>query len=333
MDGQNGSFSRRRQCLRLLVGGALLTAVAPLWAQAGTKRASLRIVVPFAAGGTSDLVARLLAKHLPQVLDQTVMVDNRTGAGGNIGIASVARAAPDGRTVLLVSSSFVTNPALYPEGGPYDPIRQFEPVALIVTSPDVIVVRSDSSWYSLQDLVEAASTQVQGLTYSTPGTGNSVHLGGELLWQRTGGQFLHVPYAGAAPALVAVLGAQVDCGLTSLPAARAHLDSGALRALAVGSRERWPSLPDVPTVEQAGVSDYQSETLQALFAPAGTPAQEVARINAALVQVLAKEEVRHALIDQGFVVVGSTPQALAQRVAVEVPRWAAVARSANVRLD
>ncbi len=333
MDGKDGRFSRRRQCLGLLVAGALAGLVTPLWAQTGSRRSSLRIVVPFAAGGTSDLVARLLAKHLPEVLGQTVMVDNRTGASGNIGIASVARAQPDGGTVLLVSSSFVTNPALHPEGGLYDPIKQFAPVGLVVTSPDVIVVRADSPFHRLQDLVDASRTRADGLTYSTPGTGNSVHLGGELLWQRTGGHFLHVPYAGAAPALVAVLGGQVDCGLTSLPAARPHLDSGALRALAVGSRERWPTLPDVPTVEQVGVSDYQSETLQAMFAPAGLPEQEVLRLNSALRQVLAKGDVRKALVDQGFVVVGSSPQALAQRVAEEVPRWAAVARAANVRLD
>ena len=298
-----------------------------------TPNRTVKILVPFAAGGTSDIVARLLAARLSEALGQAVIVENRAGAGGNIGIAAVGRAEPDGLTLLLASSSFVTNPALFPDRRPYDPVTQFAPISLVVTSPDVIVVKATSPIKNFNELIAAAKKKPGALTYSTPGKGNSVHLGGELLWQRAGVDLLHVPYSGAAPAVQAVLGDQVDCALTALPAAKAQIQAGTLRVLAVGSSKRWAELPNVPTVAEVGFPGYRSETMQALFAPAGTPPSAVNRLNGEVRQALSKSAVQQQLPDLGFGIVASLPAGLGARVAEEVPRWATVAAKANIKAD
>ncbi|AEI83066.1 hypothetical protein CNE_BB2p02620 (plasmid) [Cupriavidus necator N-1] len=299
------------------------------WTPSGT----VRIVVPFAAGGTTDLVARLLSDRLGKLLGRAVIVDNRVGAGGNIGIASVARAPADGHTLLLASTAFLTNPALFIQNPPYDPVRQFAPISELVSAPDLIAVRADSPLDSLAALVARARQQPGALTFATPGKGNSVHLGGELLWQRAGISLLHVPYNGAAPAIHAVLGGQVDCALTALPPARALLAAGKLRALAVGSLMPWPGLPGVPAIAGLGYPGYRSETMQALYAPAGTPGTAIARLASACAMLLGEETVRRQAAEMGFAVVAGSPEALARRVADEVPRWARVAASAKVRAD
>ena len=323
-------MSRRHALVATLAAlGAGLVRAQPAWSPKGP----VRIVVPFAAGGTSDIIARIVAVRLAQALGQPVLVDNRVGAGGNIGIASVARAAPDGQTLLLVSSAFVTNPALFADKPPYDPLRQFAPVSLAVSSPDVIVVPAASPLTSLSALIDAAKRRPGALTYSTPGKGNSVHLGGELLWQRAGIELLHVPYNGAAPAVQAVLGGQVDCALTALPAAKAHIAAGTLRVLAVGSRARWAELPQVPTVAESGFAGYRSETMQALFAPAGTPTATIERLHTEVRRILALDEVQRQTRELGFETVASLPADLAARVAEDVPRWTAVATRARIRAD
>ncbi|EYS89290.1 Tat pathway signal protein [Cupriavidus sp. SK-4] len=326
----------RRGALKAVAGLAAAAVRFDACAKAAedwSPKGAVRIIVPFAAGGTSDIIARIVAVRLSDALGQPVLVDNRAGAGGNIGIAAVARAAPDGQTLLFVSSSFVTNPALFPDKRPYDPLRQFAPITLAVSSPDVIVVPSQSSIGSLPGLIEAARKRPGGFTYSTPGKGNSVHLGGELLWQRAGIGLLHVPYNGAAPAVQAVLSGQVDCGLTALPAAKAHIAAGSLRVLAVGSLRRWPGLPQIPTVAESGFPGYRSETIQALFAPAGAPEAAVRRLHAEVRRILQSSEVRQQASDLGFEVVASQPTELAARVAEDVPRWAEVATKARIQGD
>ncbi|MGB3432262.1 tripartite tricarboxylate transporter substrate binding protein [Achromobacter sp.] len=338
-NGQSRLIARRRVLRAMACTGALCAVPAigqakqlvPFFGKSSRK--PVRLVVPFAAGGTTDIVARLLAAQLPAYLGQTVMVENRPGAGGNIGVASVAKAEPDGGTLLLVSSSFVTNPAIARERSAYDPVRDFAPVSLAVSSPDVIVVRAESGLATLKDLLDAAARNPGTLTYATPGNGNSVHLAAELLWRRAGVKALHVPYSGAAPAVVAALGGQVDCAFSALPAAQAFLAEGKLRALAVGGEERWPALSGVPTIAQAGFADFRSETIQALFAPAGTPAATVERVNKAVAEVLGKESVRKQLDGLGFRVVASSSAELQARVAREVPKWAAVASQAGISAD
>lgn len=333
------SSLRRRSLLRLAMAGLGTLPVAPLaiaeeqrpqgWSPSGI----VRIVVPFAAGGTADLVARLLVDRLAKRLGQPVIVDNRVGAGGNVGIVSVARAPADGRTVLLASTAFLTNPALYPAKPPYDPVRQFAPVSELVSAPDVILVRAASPLTSLGDLVAKARRSPGAVSFATPGNGNSVHLGGELLWQKAGVELMHVPYNGAAPAVQAVLGAQVDCALTALPPALPLLVSGKLRALAVGGSARWVSLPGVPTIAESGFAGYRSETMQAMYAPAGTPPGVIGRLYHETAGVLAESEVRRQLIALGFAVVASAPETLARRVAEEAPRWASIAAKANIHAD
>ena len=320
----------------LAVAGLGLGAKAQPTGSAGpawSPKAPVRIVVPFAAGGTSDIIARLLSNKLSESLGQPVIIENRAGAGGSIGIATVARAVPDGLTLLLASSSFVTNPALYPDKKPYDPVRQFQPISLVALSPDVIVVRGNSPLASLADLIARAKANPGRLSYSTPGKGNSVHLGGELLWHLAGIDLLHVPYTGAAPAVTAVMGEQVDCALVALPAAKAQMAAGTLRALTVGGSKRWEQFPNVPTVAESGFPSYRSETMQALFAPASTPAPVVERLSAEVRRILALPAVQQQVRELGFEVVASLPSALATRVAEEVPRWAAVAAKANIRAD
>lgn len=302
-------------------------------AQAWSPKAPIRIVVPFAAGGTSDIIARLLSNKLSESLGQPVIIENRAGAGGSIGIATVARAAPDGLTLLLASSSFVTNPALYPDKKPYDPVRQFQPISLVALSPDVIVVRSASPISSLADLIARAKAKPGGLSYSTPGKGNSVHLGGEFLWHLASIDMLHVPYTGAAPAVTAVMGEQVDCALVALPAAKSQIAAGTLRALTVGGSKRWKQFPTVPTVAESGFSSYRSETMQALFAPASTPAPVIERLHTEVRRILSQAAVQQQVRDLGFEVIASPPSVLATRVATEVPRWAAVAAKANIHAD
>lgn len=337
--GQSRLMTRRHVLRAVACTGALCAVPAigqakqlvPFFGRSSRK--PVRLVVPFAAGGTTDIVARLLAAQLPAYLGQTVIVENRPGAGGNIGVASVAKADPDGGTLLLVSSSFVTNPAIARKRPAYDPMRDFAPVSLAVSSPDVIVVRAESGLATLKDLLDAAASKPGTLTYATPGNGNSVHLAAELLWRRAGVTALHVPYSGAAPAVVAALGGQVDCAFSALPAAQAFLAEGKLRALAVGGEERWPALSGVPTIAQAGFADFRSETIQALFAPAGTPAATVERVNKAVADVLGKEPVRKQLDGLGFRVVASSSGELQARVAQEVPKWAAVASQAGISAD
>ncbi|MES2183157.1 MAG: tripartite tricarboxylate transporter substrate binding protein [Pseudomonadota bacterium] len=339
--GDGGRSLARRAWLRsMLCLGSAGTVEAGLpslvWAQDAapwSPRGPVRIVVPFAAGGSSDLIARVLAVRLTEALQQPVVVENKLGAGGNIGIASVGNAAPDGLSLLMVSSAFVTNPALYPDKPPYDPVKQFAPISLAVSSPDVIAVRTASPLKTLADLVALAKSKPGGLNYSTPGKGNSSHLGGELLWQRAGVQLVHVPYNGAAPAVLAALSEQVDCALVSLPSAKAQIAGGTLRALSVGGDKRWPEFPAVPTVAEQGYAGYRSETMQALFAPAGTPPAAIDRLGREVRRILQDPAVQQQTRDMGFETVASLPAALGARVAEEAPRWRAVAAQAHIRAD
>ncbi|MBC7781423.1 MAG: tripartite tricarboxylate transporter substrate binding protein [Proteobacteria bacterium] len=328
--------------MRAIAGLGAVTAGFPMVArgqsagkgEAGVlPKGTVRIVVPFPPGGTADIIARLVGVRLADSLGQTVIIENRGGAGGNIGIASVARAAPDGLTLLMVSSAFVTNPALYPDKPPYDPIRQFSPICQLVNSPDVIVVAAKSPITSLAELLARARKVPGTVTYATPGNGNSVHLGGELLWQRAGVRLVHVPYSGAGPAVQAALGDHVDCALSALPAAKAHIAAGKLNALAVGGSKRWAELPQVPTVAESGFPGYRSETMQALLAPVGTPAPVITRLNADVRRILATSDMQQQTRELGFEIVASLPAELGERIAEDVPRWAAIAAKAGIRGD
>jgi tripartite-type tricarboxylate transporter receptor subunit TctC len=278
----------------------------------------ITLIVPFAAGGPTDIVARIVSVAFQKALGQSVVVENRGGAAGNIGMTIAARAAPDGYTLLLSSTAIAVNPALFKNLG-YDPIKDFAPVSELVNAPNVIVVRANSGIETVADLIARAKAAPGTFNYASPGAGTKSHLTGEQLKLRAGIDMVHVPYRGAGPAALAVLEGTVQVGSVALAAAEALIKDGQLKALAVTGATRWFSLPDVPTMIEAGFPGFVSDTFNALFAPAGTPPEIVARLaresQAAMKTPEAQEQARKA----GFEVVAGTPDQLAARIAAEIP--------------
>ncbi len=289
-------------------------------AAAGYPERPVRVVVPFAAGGPSDLTARLIGDKLRAALGETFVVENRGGGGGNIGIAQVARSAPDGYTLLVVSSAFVVNPGLYKQV-PYDPLKDFAPIAALDTSPNVFVATPASGITSIADLVARAKAHPNELSYASAGVGTTPHLAGELLKITAGIDITHIPYPGAGPAIQAILAGTVPLMCASLPGAHPGIKSGTLRALAVTGTQRWFDLPDVPTMLELGYKDFVSETFHSMLAPAGTPAEVVDRLAAAALAALKEPAFHDKLRTLGFEVIGEGPEGLRRRIADEVPRF------------
>jgi tripartite-type tricarboxylate transporter receptor subunit TctC len=287
------------------------------------------IVVPFAPGGANDVVVRIIQQPLSDALGQPVIVENRGGAGGNIGFGFVARARADGYTLLLAPNSFAVNPSLY-DKVPYDPFKDFEPVAEISFFPVTFAVRPDLGVNTLRELIARAKETPGSFNYSTPGPGTLPHLATELLKLRTGIDMVHIPYSGAAPAAQALLSKTVDVGTMSIAVAIPLIQAGRLKGLAVTGAERWPDLPDIPTVEQAGVPSSVSETWQGVLVPAGTPKDVVERLAKALVDIAQRPDVREKLRNAGFAATGRGPQAFAKRIADDVPKWKEVIEKARI---
>ncbi len=314
--------SRRSRRSVLQGAGALVGAAAlgrPAVA-AGYPERPVRIVVPFAAGGPSDLTARLMAVKLGEALGQTFIVENRGGAGGNLGIAQVARSAPDGYTLLVVSSAFVVNPALYKQV-PYDPFKDFAPVAELDTSPNVFVATPASGITTIAQLVARAKANPNELSYASAGIGTTPHLAGELLKIAAGINVTHVPYPGAGPAIQGILAGAVPLMCASLPGAHPSILAGTLRALAVTGAQRWYDMPDVPTMLELGYAGFVSDTFHCMLAPAGTPAEIVDRLAAVCLNALKEPAFRDRLRTLGFEVIGNGPDGLRRRIADEVPRF------------
>lgn len=292
----------------------------------------ITLIVPFAPGGPSDIIARILALSLSQSLGQQVIVDNRGGAAGNIGMGQAARATPDGYTLLLTSTSIAVNPALF-KNLPYDPFKDFIPITELVNAPNVLVVRPDSGIKTLADLVARARAAPGTFNYASPGAGTKSHLTGELLKLRAGIEMQHVPFRGAGPAAQAVLARTVQVGSVALAAAEGLIKGGELHALAVTGAERWFSLPDVPTMIESGYPGFVSDTFNALFAPTGTPPEIVAILvkesRAAMQRPAAREQARRA----GFEIVAGTPEQLAARVAAEVPAVRELVAKAGIKTE
>lgn len=316
--------ARRRS---LLIAAALGIAV-PAWAQPAPP---IRLVVPFTPGGSSDILARALAPRLALALGRNVIIDNRPGAGGSLGAAEVARAAPDGQTLLMGHiGTLAVNPALYPRLA-YDPIKSFTPVAWVARVPNVLVVRAASPWKTLSDFVQSARARPGQLTYSSGGNGSAAHIGFEYLKLRTKIFVLHIPYRGTAPSINDLLAGQVDATFTGTPAVLPHVRSGRLRALAVGSAGRIDALPDVPTIAEAGYPGFEADQWYGVVAPAGTPAALVVRLNAEINKALALPDVARQLAAEGAVPAPGTPEDFAHLIAREIPRWAEVVRAGNVQ--
>jgi tripartite-type tricarboxylate transporter receptor subunit TctC len=279
---------------------------------------NIMLIVPFAPGGPTDIIARIISAAFQKSLGQSIIVDNRGGAAGNIGMAAAARATPDGYTLLLTSTAIAVNPALFKNLG-YDPFKDFMPISELVNAPNVVVVRADSGIKSIADLVAQAKAKPGTYNYASPGVGTKSHLAGEELKLRAGIEMTHVPYRGAGPAALAVLEGTTQVGSVALAAAEQLIKSGQLRALAVTGAKRWFSLPDVPTMIESGFPGFVSDTFNALFAPAGTPAPIVAVLVKESQSSLRTPEALEQAHNAGFEVVAGNPQQLAARLAAEVP--------------
>jgi tripartite-type tricarboxylate transporter receptor subunit TctC len=315
--------------MRRLLFSLLMAAAPASTAFAIYPERPVTIVVPFAPGGANDVVVRIIQQPLSETLGQPVIVENRGGAGGNIGFGAVARAQPDGYTLLLAPNSFAVNVSLY-DKVPYDPFKDFEPVAEISFFPVMFAVRPDMGVNTLQELIARAKASPGSLNYSTPGPGTLPHLATELLKLRTGIDMVHIPYAGAAPAAQALIGRTVDVGTMSITVAIPQIKAGTFKGLAVTGAERWPDLPDTPTVEEAGVPSSVSETWQGVLVPAGTPKDVIDRLAKALVEIAGRADVREKLRSAGFAATGRGPTAFARRIAEDVPKWKEVIEKARI---
>jgi len=297
---------------------------------AGYPERPIKIIVPFAPAGPTDIMARILASHLGDVLGGIVIVENRPGAGGNIGIGAAARAEPDGYTLLVTSSAFVVNPGLYAKI-PYDPFVDFAEIAELGTSPNVILADPRIGLNSIADLVARARAHPGELNYASPGIGTTPHLSGELLKITAGLGIVHVPFSGAGPAIQALLGGVTQLAVAALPPAHPHIASGALRALAVTGTHRWFDLPDVPTMVELGYTDFVSDTFQGFLAPAKTPAAIVELLSTRTIEILKTPKIAEQLRNDGFEVEAFGPDGLRKRIADEVPKWRDIVAKAGIK--
>jgi len=284
---------RHTLSLALATGLSLLGSLSTAWAQADAWPAKpIRLVVPFAAGGTSDILARTIGERLQAALKQTVIVDNRAGAGGVIGADVVAKSPPDGYTLLIGTiSSHAINPALQPKM-PYNVATDFAPVILLGSISNVLLVGADQPYKTVKDLITAAKAKPGNITFASAGQGSSQHMSGEMFKLLAGAELTHVPYKGSAPAIQDVIGGQIPMSFETVTVALPHIQSGKVRALAVTSATRSPALPNTPTLQEAGVPGFDVASWQALYFPAGTPPATVQRVNAEVEKILAQPEVK-----------------------------------------
>ena len=313
------------------LGLLLLAFASGAFAQDYPTRA-VHLIVPYTPGTGADILARLLGPKLGERWKVGVPTENKPGATGNIGADFVAKAAPDGHTLLFVATSFGTTPALQ-KNLPFDPVKSFEPVALVATSGLVVVTHPQVPARSMREFIELAKRQPGKLHYSSPGNGGPQHLAMELIKLETGMDVVHVPYKGAAGALADVVGGHVQATISAVQTAYPHVQSGKLRALAIMSAERSPAYPDVPTMKEQGLSDLEVETWYGAFAPAGTPPAILAKVNADINTVLKDRQVREALEKQGMTPVGGPAQRLGELVRKELPRWNRVVSAAGIKAD
>ncbi|KTR04505.1 ABC transporter substrate-binding protein [Aureimonas ureilytica] len=305
---------------------------APVWAQDFPSK-PVTLVVPFAAGGSTDLVARTVAQAMSTHLGQQVLVDNKGGAGGNLGASFVAKAAPDGYTILMGTiATHALSASLYAKP-PFDPVKDFTPVAWLVTVPNVLTVNKDYPAKDVKELIARLKEKPGEELYSSSGNGTPLHLSGELFKSMAGVDMVHVPYQGSGPALVDAISGAVPINFDNLPSSTEHIRSGTLRALAVTTKTRAPNFPDIPTMEEAGVPGYETNTWNALFAPAGTPPNVVAKLNEAANAALKDEAVAKRLAEVGATEVGGSPEKLAEHVKTEIARWKPVIEASGARIE
>jgi tripartite-type tricarboxylate transporter receptor subunit TctC len=319
-------FARSLLCSLLLLPAATAWAAEPAKADEGV----VRLIVPFAPGGASDVLARVLGQYLPD--GKRIVVENRPGAGGNIAMGVAAKAAPDGKTMSIVSSTLTINPSLYRKV-PYDPVKDFAAVSYVARVPTLLVVHPSVPARNVKELVDLLKANPDKFSYASSGNGTSQHLAGELLARRTGARIGHIPFNGAGPATTAVLGGHVPVAFLGLPSVRPHLATGALRVIAVTTRTRSQTLPDVPTLDESGYPGFDVDFWQGVVMPAGTPAALVASLSEDIRKTLQIPDVRKRLDQLGFEPVGSTPEAFAAQIRDESAAWGTFVKEVGVSLD
>jgi tripartite-type tricarboxylate transporter receptor subunit TctC len=293
----------------------------------------VKIVVPFAPGGSTDVVARVLAEKLGAEMKQAFIVDNRPGAGGNIGADVVAKSSPDGYTLLMGTTGVLSiNVYLYKDMG-FDPQKDLAPVSYTSLITNILVVNPGVPARTVPELIALAKAKPGSLTFASSGAGSSTHLSGELFKSMAGVDILHVPYRGSSQALLDLISGQVTMLFDNAPSSIAFVQQGKLRAIAVTSTRRLPNLPDVPTIDEAGVKGYESLSWSGIVAPAGTPRAVVAKLNAAIDRILATEDVKKRFAAMGVEPVGGPPEAFARHIRAESEKWGRLVKAANIRLD
>jgi tripartite-type tricarboxylate transporter receptor subunit TctC len=324
----------RRTRMRIALVSAIALAAGAAHAQnlSAYPDHKVRLIVPFAAGGPTDVIARMVAQRLSDDWGQQVYVENQPGAGGNLGTQIADRATPDGYTILAVSTGFIINPSMYTKVG-YDPVKDFEPISLVAASPNVVAVNPAVPAKDLKELIALIKANPGKYNYAQPSTGSTPHLAGELFKQMFGLDLVTVPFNGAPLAINSTLGDQTPIAFTALPPALGVIKDGSLRGIAILAKQRIAALPDLPTNIEEGVPGLESDTLTGIVAPAGTPDFIVHKWNDAIVKMAADPEVKKKLDALGFVVVADSPAEFGDRIKSEMARWDKVVKAAGIHMD
>jgi len=293
----------------------------------------ITIIVPFSAGGTTDILARIVGQGLTTELGQSVVVDNKPGAGGNIGGSLAAKAAADGYTLFMGTvGTHAINQSLYKKM-PFDPVKDFAPLSRVATVPNLLVAHPSQPFKTVKEMIAYAKANPGKITFGSPGSGASPHVSGELFKSMTGTDLLHIPYKGSAPAMTDLLGGQTSVMFDNMPSAIQHVRSGKLRPIAVTTAKRSPELPDVPTIAEAGVPGYEATSWFGMFAPAGTPKPVLDKLHAALIKVLNQADVKKKIAEQGGDVVAETPAQFAAFIQAESVKWGKVVKESGATAD
>jgi tripartite-type tricarboxylate transporter receptor subunit TctC len=322
----------RRTMIRAAAAIAVAATGAGARAQSFPSK-PIRLICPFPPGGAVDIASRAIAAELGRTIGQTVSVDNRPGAGGNIGGVEAARSAPDGHTLFMTTSGIqAINPALYTKM-PFDPNKDLVPVAALVSLSNVLVVHPSVKANSVAELIALARAQPKSLNYASSGSGTSIHMSAELFKQMTQTDMVHIPYKGSAPAVTDLLGGQVNLMFDNIPSALPHIKAGKLRALATTGARRDPALPDLPTIAEAGVPGYEAGVWFGLSVPAGTPKDVIDRIAAEAVKGTRAPEFVKRMTELGYVIIGAGPAQMADMLRAEIARWGPVVKASGASVD
>ena len=323
---------RNQSCAMLaLAMAASLAWTSSAFAQDYPSR-PVRLIVPQSPGGSTDVVARVVAQRMTETLGQNVVVDNRPGAGSLNGTELVAKATPDGHTALVVAASFTINPAVRKKL-PFDPVRDFTPVSQLVTLPHILVVHPSVAADSVKSLIALAKAKPGVLNYGISGIATSTHMAGELFMHMTGIQMVSVPYKGGAPGMTALLGGQIQLYFATISTAIPHIRGGKLRALGVTTAKRSVAAPEYPTIAEAGVPGYEHASWVGMLAPAGVPQKTLSRLNAESAKAVLSQDIKALLLRDGLEAVGNSPREFGQIIKIEIAKWNKVARIANIQAN